>query len=46
MIQTQQCYKLIYGYMGFAVFDMFFVLTGAVAIRLLQVRFSWGFGLG
>lgn len=33
-----QCYKLIYAYMGFAVFDMFFVLTGAVVLRVFQVR--------
>ncbi|KIY92207.1 Presenilin-like protein [Monoraphidium neglectum] len=32
-----KCYRVIYGYMGFAVFDMFFVLTGAVVLRVLQV---------
>ncbi|KAI8475571.1 MAG: Presenilin-domain-containing protein [Monoraphidium minutum] len=32
-----RCYKAIYAYMGFAVFDMFFVLTGGVLLRALQV---------
>jgi hypothetical protein len=41
-----QCYKAIYAYMGFAVFDMFFVLTGAVVVRLLQVCRGGGPGAG
>eukprot|EP00877_Chromochloris_zofingiensis_P008023 jgi/Chrzof1/3474/Cz12g26260.t1 len=32
-----KCYKLIYGYMGFAVFNIFFFLTGGIMINLLQV---------
>lgn len=31
-----QCYRLIYGYMGVAMFNIFFFLTGTVALRLLQ----------
>ena len=31
-----QCVKLIYAYMGFAGFSIFFVLTGVIALELLQ----------
>jgi presenilin 1 len=32
-----QCYKIIYGYMGFAMFNVFFFLTGALIIQLLRI---------
>jgi hypothetical protein len=32
-----QCYKVIYGYMGFAMFNVFFFLTGALIIQLLRL---------
>lgn len=31
-----QCVKLIYGYMGFATFMIFFIMTGGIALDLLQ----------
>ncbi|KAJ9519716.1 hypothetical protein QJQ45_013348 [Haematococcus lacustris] len=31
-----KCYKIIYGYMTFAVFDIFFLITGVVALQVLQ----------
>jgi hypothetical protein len=37
MFVALQCYKLIYGYMGFAMFNVFFFLTGALIIQLLRV---------
>lgn len=33
-----QCYRVIYVYMGFAVFDIFFLITGIVMVEVLQVR--------
>jgi len=32
-----QCYKVIYGYMGFAMFNVFFFLTGALVLQLLRL---------
>jgi presenilin 1 len=32
-----QCYKVIYAYMGFAMFNVFFFLTGALIIQLLRL---------
>lgn len=32
-----QCYKFIFAYMGFAVFNIFFFITGAVFIQVMQV---------
>lgn len=31
-----QCVKLIYGYMGIATFMIFFIMTGGIAVDLLQ----------
>jgi hypothetical protein len=31
-----QCVKLIYGYMGVATFMIFFIMTGGIALDLLQ----------
>eukprot|EP00798_Chlamydomonas_sp_ICE-L_P013550 gene13550-19420_t len=31
------CYKIIYGYMGFAMFDIFFLITGILLLQLLEV---------
>ena len=31
-----QCVKLIYGYMGFATFMIFFIMTGGIVLDLLQ----------
>lgn len=45
------CYKVIWGYMGFAVFNIFFAITGSVFIQVLQVMdlhidaFSLAYGL-
>jgi hypothetical protein len=33
-----QCFRVIYVYMAFAVFDIFFLITSLVAIQVLQVR--------
>lgn len=32
-----QCFKVIYIYMTFAVFDIFFLITGLVGLQVLQV---------
>ncbi|GIL83413.1 hypothetical protein Vretifemale_12242 [Volvox reticuliferus] len=46
-----KCYKFIYAYMGFAVFNIFFFLTGALFIQVMQVinlhidAFSLAYGL-
>jgi hypothetical protein len=32
-----QCYKLIYGYMGFAMLNIFFFFTGALVLQLLRL---------
>lgn len=32
-----QCYKVIYGYMGFAMMNIFFFFTGALVIELLRI---------
>lgn len=32
-----QCYKFIYAYMAFAVFDIFFLITGIVMIEVITV---------
>ncbi len=32
-----QCYRVIFAYMGFAVFDIFFLITGVLVIQLCQV---------
>eukprot|EP00195_Chlamydomonas_chlamydogama_P016551 CAMPEP_0202908100 /NCGR_PEP_ID=MMETSP1392-20130828/44889_1 /ASSEMBLY_ACC=CAM_ASM_000868 /TAXON_ID=225041 /ORGANISM="Chlamydomonas chlamydogama, Strain SAG 11-48b" /LENGTH=370 /DNA_ID=CAMNT_0049597257 /DNA_START=155 /DNA_END=1264 /DNA_ORIENTATION=- len=31
------CYRVIFAYMGFAVFDIFFLITGLLLIQLLQI---------
>jgi presenilin 1 len=39
-----QCTKFIYGYMGFAAFSIFFVLTGIIVLELLKkahVHMDW-----
>lgn len=36
-VPLQQCYKLIYGYMAFAMVNVFFFLTGALALQLLRL---------
>ena len=33
----QQCYRVIFGYMGFAVMNILFLITGLLLIQLLQV---------
>lgn len=32
-----QCFKFIYAYMAFAVFDIFFLITGIVMIEVITV---------
>lgn len=44
LVLRLQCTKLIYGYMGFSGFTIFFVLTGVLALQLLQkagAAFDW-----
>lgn len=33
-----QCDWVIYGYMAFAAFSIFFIITGVVAIQLIQMQ--------
>ncbi|KAG2446836.1 hypothetical protein HYH02_008396 [Chlamydomonas schloesseri] len=46
-----KCYKFIFAYMGFAVFNIFFFITGALFIQVMQVidlhidAFSLAYGL-
>ncbi|KXZ53562.1 hypothetical protein GPECTOR_6g478 [Gonium pectorale] len=46
-----RCYKVIFAYMGFAVFNIFFFLTGALFVQVMQVidlhidAFSLAYGL-
>jgi hypothetical protein len=36
-----KCYRIIYGYMTFAVFDIFALITAFIAIEVLQVGVRW-----
>lgn len=37
LLLLPQCYKLIYGYMAFAMLNVFFFLTGALVMQLLRL---------
>jgi hypothetical protein len=35
-----QCFRVIYTYMAFAVFDIYFIITSLVSLQVLKVRFA------
>ena len=34
---SSQCYRIIFGYMGFALMNILFLITGLILIQLLQI---------
>jgi hypothetical protein len=35
---SPQCFRVIYTYMAFAVFDIYFIITSLVSLQVLKVR--------